>query len=113
MSSIEVGPNLVQQSSGFWRLMNPQSHVGGGLFAVVSPQCGHCKSLKQNVDRAQDYTPFNFYYMIGDKSREAFQRTNDMNIRGFPTMYKIHKGGILEEFNGNRDPQTLANTFRR
>lgn len=113
MSGIEVRSNLLTQSNnGQWVLQVPQSHRGGGLFAITADFCSHCQSLKKNVQEAQHRTSFDYFYLDG-ASQSNKQLLSQMNIEGFPTMYNINRNGILTEYNGGRNVESLAQTFHK
>ena len=63
MSSVEIRPETLQQFDGRWFLNNDMARPGGGMFAIVADFCGHCRVLKDNVQRAQRNRPFDFFFL--------------------------------------------------
>jgi len=113
MSTIEVLPNAVRNVGGRWQLISPLTHGGGGLFAIVAGWCSHCSTLKATVPQAQQIRSFDFFWMDGDRTPEHQEKTQEMGIEGFPTIYTIKKDGFLEPYEGGRSAQDLASNFRK
>ena len=114
MNPDEVLPKTVQMRNGRWQLNHTKAHPGGGLFAVTAEWCPHCVQLKnQVVPKAKELNSFNFFWMDGDKTEDARTKSQQLNIEGFPTLYRIERDGYLTEYNGDRSPSGLAQSFHR
>lgn len=108
MVGIEIPPDAVQKTPRGWALNLPIATNGGAMFAVTAPWCGHCAELKKSVAEAQYRRSFDFFFLDGDKAGKLVAQ---MGIEGYPTIYGVQPGGLLIEYPGARDAQTLANTF--
>lgn len=88
------------------------SNAGPGLLAIVSEYCGHCKTLKGNVQEAQKTGHMNFYHLSGDgQDNETKRVMKELKVTGFPEMYEVGADGTLRPFTGARNPETLLAVF--
>lgn len=111
--SVEIGPDVIQKRNGKWNLTLPIAQSGGGLFAITSSWCGHCNQLKQTVPKAQKIIPFDFFWLDAEKTPSHEAKARQMDVKGYPTMYYIGRDGVLQEYNGGRSEQDLAQVFHR
>lgn len=112
--SVEIQPNVLKRNGyGQWVLDIPMAHSGGGLLAVTAEWCSHCNTLKNTVPKAQTLNPFDFYWMNGEKTPMHEQKSQEMGVEGYPTMYSIKRNGVLEEYRGGRSANDLASSFSR
>jgi thiol-disulfide isomerase/thioredoxin len=111
---IEIAPITIQFHNNAWRLLHPTSHSGGAMLAITTNWCPHCVALKNSiVPAAQQLTQFNFFWMDGDKTDAARQKSRQLDVKGFPTLFYVDKGGYLRRYDGDRSTSQLAQTFHR
>ena len=86
--------------------------IAGKLYANW---CGHCnaletpwKEMKKRVGGSVDVVGFE---ADTDKKELAeFQKKHPVEVQGgYPTLFRIEKGGKIEYYNGGRDTESLVN----
>lgn len=114
MPAIDVSPNTIVQdrNSGKMRIDSGLAKPGD-MFAVTAPWCGHCNTLKKNVDSAQQQSQFNFFNLEGDRTPQHQAKTKEMGIEGFPTVYAVGPYGYLQQYQGGRSAEAIASNFKR
>lgn len=107
-----TGSVISRQAGGNLILNHPFAQTGGALFAITADWCGHCVTLKSDVLKAQKIKPFKFFFFDGGKDDfKTKAKINEIGVSGFPSLFKVHKGGLLTPYNGPRNPMALAATF--
>lgn len=77
------------------------------IVAVMAEGCGYCTKLKPNWHEAARLTRKQLYSLHAH-STGGMDACKAFNIRGFPTIVCIHKDKILDEYQGDRSPQSIA-----
>ncbi len=106
--STPLSPNAIKNNGGSLQVLSPLVDAGS-LVAVTSDWCGHCNSLKRNVQVAQQVRPFDAFYVDGEKA--GMNKLREWNVQGYPTIYRVERGGSLQEYNGSRSAESLAQNF--
>ena len=97
----DIDSSSLQKNGDDWYINHSLISGKFGIFAVVADWCGHCKSLKQEIKKAQSESAFNFMMLDGDKkSNEPIMKR--MGVTGFPTVFIYDTTGHLYDFSGRK-----------
>ena len=72
--------------------------------------CGHCHNLIPDYIKFADKAQFLHVYAIEHDSNKSFYdklKDTPLTIEGFPTIYLFKDGKPVEEYNGERNVQSL------
>jgi thioredoxin-like negative regulator of GroEL len=90
------GPKLIEKQN-----------EGPVIIAIMAQGCGHCTHLKPKWHEAAKLTRRQLHSLHAH-SPGGMDVCKAFNIRGFPTIICIHKGKIVDEYQGDRSPQSIA-----
>lgn len=77
------------------------------VVAFMADGCGWCKKLSPEFHQAAAQGKQTLYSMHAHKEN-VMPILKKFGIQAFPTVVKIHKGNIVDEYKGNRTAQDLA-----
>lgn len=77
------------------------------VVAFMADGCGHCKNLKPNYHMASQKSRVPLFTLFAHRDgSDSILRA--FNINGFPTICKIYKGKIIDQYQGNRSPDDIS-----
>lgn len=77
------------------------------FVAFMSKNCGHCTNLKPIYHEASNRSSVPFFIVLADRpGADALFR--QLNIKGYPTLAKVHKGQITQEFQQERKAHNIV-----
>lgn len=99
---------MIVKQSGRFSLLPTMAFVGNTVFVIAAPWCGHCRNLSKTLEQASRQFGLNVMYMIGDENEASQRVMREMNVSGYPTIFRVLPGGLLAPYQGPRTPAALA-----
>lgn len=78
------------------------------VCAFLADGCGWCTKLKPEYHAAAQRAKHPMYTLYASRDG-AMDVLKMFQIRGFPTIYVVYKGKIMDEYKGNRTSDDIAN----
>ena len=96
---------------------NYEQEVDGSKDAFIefyAPWCGHCKSLAPKWEEmAEKMQKANAELVVGKFDATANDVPSQFEVRGFPTIYWVPKGGSPVKYEGGREVKDLVNYAKK
>jgi glutaredoxin len=79
---------------------------GDGVLVFTMEGCGHCKAMKETLDKLTKESTAIAVVDTSDATEETKKLTADMNIKSYPTIFQF-KGGVPTDVSNSRSYDEL------